>query len=106
MSLNQMDTVVSIGFSWLRVWLQIAFTYLTPLQNINISCTQKLKIPHGVVQILLWARLVQSTPLYPISLRSTATFTYAYEFQFLFPSSFSTTISCAILVSPIREPRS
>ena len=38
-----MDMGVSIGFSWLRVWLQIAFTYLTPLQNIDISCTKKTK---------------------------------------------------------------
>ena len=53
MSLNQMDMGVSIGFSWLRVWLQIAFTYLTPVQNIDIRCTQKLKVLHGVVQILL-----------------------------------------------------
>jgi len=53
MSLNQMDKGVSIGFSWLRVWLQIAFTYLAPLQNKDISCTQKLEIPHGAVQILL-----------------------------------------------------
>jgi len=53
MSPNQMVMGASIGFSWLRVWLQIAFTYLTPLQNLDIFCTQKLKIPHGVVQIQL-----------------------------------------------------
>jgi hypothetical protein len=49
--------------------------------------------------------LSQISPLYTvISYFFTIHCTYAYQFKILFPSSFSTKILCALLISPIREP--
>ena len=104
MSLNQQEMSVLTAFSWLRAWLQIAkFIYL-PYTVIKYRYILKIQTKSSALRTSDTS-LSQTNPLYPISLWSSIKFAYAYEFQILFPSSFSTKLVCAFLISPIWEPR-